>query len=181
MGGEMIIRGLLLLLAGLVLAGCETYSAPRYGMSADNIMALKAMGPGKVNVGEFAEPQKFGAGCRAAGPITAADNMGFGAYIGKALSDELKVSDRYDAAAPVTLTGTVDNLAFSSSVGSWDLAVTVKSSNGRSIAVEEHYSFPTAFAAVNACKRVADAYFPAVQNLIQKLVKSPEFPALIHP
>ncbi len=144
-------------------------------------MALKSLPPGKVKVGVFTEPKQFGAGCRAAGPITAADNMGFAAYIAKALSDELKIAERYDDAAPVTLTGSLDSLAFSSSVGAWDIALTVTSSNGRSLSVSEHYDFPAAFTASSGCKRVADAYFPAVQDIIRKLVKSPEFAALIRP
>ena len=174
----MYIRIMMLFAAGLLLAACETYSAPRYGLSADNIVALKALPPGKVKVGAFAEPKQFGAACRAAGPITAADKMGFAAYIASALADELKIAERYDEMAPVTLTGSVDNLAFSSSVGFWDIALTVTSSNGKSLSVSEHYEFPAAFTASSGCKRVADAYFPAVQNTIRKLVKSPEFAAL---
>ena len=143
-------------------------------------MALKTLSPAKIKVGPFVEPKKFEPGCRAAGPITASDNIGFAAYIQKALSDELKIAGVYDDAAGVVLTGVVDSLAFSSSVGSWDIALTVTSSNGKSLSVEEHYSFPTSFAAVTACKRVADAYFPAVQNLIEKLVKSPGFRDLVN-
>jgi hypothetical protein len=37
------------------------------------------------------------------------------------------------------------------------------------------------FIADTACKQTAEAYFPAVQNLIGKLVKSPEFLALVMP
>jgi hypothetical protein len=177
----MKIRIVMLLAAGLFLAGCETYSAPRYGLSADNIVALKSLPPGKVKVGSFTEPKQFGSGCRAAGPITAADNMGMAAYIAKALADELKIAERYDDMAPVTLTGSLDALAFSSSVGFWDIALTVTSSNGKSVSVSEHYEFPAAFTAASGCKRVAEAYFPAVQNTIRKLVKSPEFASMTRP
>jgi hypothetical protein len=169
----------MLALAGVLLAGCETYQAPRYGISVDNVMALKVLGPAQVNVGEFAEPKQFGAGCRAAGPITAADQLSFASYIRKALADELKLAGLYDDNSKTSLTGTVDNLAFSSSVGSWDIALTVTSSNGKAVSVKEHYEFPSAFAAVTACKRVSDAFSPAVQNVIQKVVSSPEFRAMI--
>ena len=180
LGKMMINRLWLLVLASVVLAGCETYSAPRYGLSADNILALKDLeGSSRIKLGAFREPQKFSAGCRAAGPITAADDMGFAAYIRKALADELKVAGRYDERADVVLTGSVDNLAFSSSVGSWDITLTVTSSNGKSMTVKEHYQFHPAFVAETACKRVADAYFPAVQDLIQKLIRSPEFRGLV--
>lgn len=175
----MNIRWLMLALAGVLLAGCETYQAPRYGVSVDNVMALKTLGPAKVKVGEFAEPKQFGAGCRAAGPITAADQLTFAGYIRKALADELKLAGLYDDGAGISLTGAVDNLAFSSSVGFWDIALTVTSSNGKTISVKEHYEFPSAFTAVAACKRVSDALFPAVQNVIQKVVSSLEFRAMI--
>jgi hypothetical protein len=177
----MNIRALMLLLVGVVLAGCETYSAPRYGISADNVVALKSLAPSRIKVGAFAEPQKFADGCRAAGPITAGDGLGFAAYIRKALIDELKIAGVYDDNGSVVLTGTVTNLAFSSTIAFWDIALTVTSSNGRSVSVQEHYEFPSSFAAVTACKRVADGYFPAVQNLLQKLIASPDFRGLVGP
>lgn len=177
----MIARSLLFVVLAMFVAGCETYSAPRYGMSADNIVALRALAPARIAVGAFAEPQKFADGCRAAGPITAADGIGFAAYIRKALIDELKIAGVYDERAPVTLTGTLDHLAFSSTVAWWNLTLTVRSSNGRSVTVQEEYKFDGAFAAVTACKKVADAYFPAVQNALQKLIASPDFRGLTTP
>jgi hypothetical protein len=177
----MTFRGFLLVAACLLLAACETYSAPRYGASVDNVMALKKFAPAQVSVGAFDEPKQFGAGCRAAGPITASDQLTFASYISKALADELKLAGLYDANARVTLTGSVDSLAFSSSVGFWDIALTVRSSNGRSVSVKEHYEFAPAFTASNGCKRVSDAYFPAVQNVIQKVINSTDFPALMRP
>lgn len=177
----MIVRSLLFVVLAMFVAGCETYSAPRYGMSADNIVALRALAPNRIAVGTFAEPQKFADGCRAAGPITAADGMGFAAYIRKALIDELKIAGVYDERGPVTLTGSLDHLAFSSTVAWWNLTLTVRSSNGRSVTVQEEYKFDGAFAAVTACKKVADAYFPAVQNALQKLIASPDFRGLTTP
>ncbi len=177
----MIVRNLLFVALALFVAGCETYSAPRYGMSADNIVALRSLAPNRIGVGAFAEPPQFSDGCRAAGPITAADGVGFAAYIRKALIDELKVAGVYDERGNVTLTGSLDRLAFSSTVAYWDLTLTVNSSNGRSITVQEQYRFDSAFAAVTACKRVADAYFPAVQNALQKLIASPDFRGLVNP
>ena len=177
----MFARSLLFVVLALFVAGCETYSAPRYGMSADNIVALKSLAPNRIAVGAFTEAQQFSDGCRAAGPITAADGMGFAAYIRKAFVDELKIAGVYADSGTVTLTGAVDKLAFSSTVAYWDIWLTVRSSNGRSISVQEHYVFDGAFAAVTACKRVADAYIPAVQNTLQKLIASPDFGSLVTP
>lgn len=158
----------------------------RYSISADTNVALKSIGAGNINVGDFKGPEKFDSGCRAAGPISPPDNMSFEAYIQKALADELKVAGAYDDKTPkVTLTGLVDQLAFSSSRGltggSWDIGLRVDSSNGKFVHVSEHYEFNSGFIADTACKQTAEAYLPAVQNLIGKLVNSPEFKSLVTP
>jgi hypothetical protein len=105
-------------------------------------------------------------------------------YIRKAFEDELKVAGIYAAASPrATISGTVKKLEFSSSRGltggSWDIEILLNSSNGRTLPVAEHYEFESGFVADTACKQTAEAYFPAVQNLIGKAVRSPEFKALI--
>ena len=177
----MTIRNLLLVTLALLVAGCETYMAPRYGISADNVVSLKNLAPSQIKIGAFSDPAKFGDGCRAAGPITVGDGLTFAGYIRKALIDEMKLAGVYNDNGNVTLTGSIDKLAFSSTVAFWDIGLTVTSSNGRSVSVEEHYQFPGAFAAVTACKRVSDAYYPAVPNLLQKLIASPDFRALVNP
>ena len=168
----------------LALSACSTFVPPRYSISADTNVALKAVNGGRINVGEFTGPASFSDACRGAGPIAPPDNMTFAEYIGKALSDELKVAGKFDDKAPdVTLSGIVEVLAFSSSRGltggTWDIALTVNSSNGRSTYVLEHYEFHSGYLADTACLQTADAFFPAVQDLIGKLVKSPEFVDLV--
>ncbi|MDR2173913.1 MAG: hypothetical protein LBE32_06915 [Burkholderiales bacterium] len=178
------MRKTILVLSALALSACSTYTPPRYSISADNNMALKAIDVGNINVGEFKGPANFDNSCRAAGPIAPPDNMSFEAYIQKALADELKVAGKFDEETPkITLSGVVEQLAFSSSRGvtggSWDIGLRVNSSNGKSIYVSEYYEFKSGFVADTACKQTAEAYFPAVQNLIGKLVSSPEFVSLI--
>jgi len=112
--------------------------------------------------------------------------MSFEAYIQKALADELKVAGMFDDKAPkTTLSGVVEQLSFSSSRGltggEWKISLRVNSSNSKSISVSEHYLFESGFVADTACKQTAEAYLPAVQNLIGKLVKSPEFKSLLLP
>lgn len=173
-------------LSVLALSACSTYMPQRYSISADNNVALKAIGVGSINVGAFKGPANFDNSCRAAGPLSPPDNMSFEGYIQKALADELKVAGKFDDKTPkVTLSGVVEQLAFSSSRGltggSWDIGLRISSSNGKSSYVSEHYEFNSGFVADTACKQTAEAYFPAVQNLIGKLVKSPEFLALVTP
>ncbi|MBW8329410.1 MAG: hypothetical protein K0M48_09740 [Thiobacillus sp.] len=173
-------------LSVLTLSACSTYMPQRYSISADNNVALKAIDAGNINVGAFTGPAKFDSNCRAAGPIAPPDNMSFEAYIQKALADELKVAGKFDDKTPkVTLTGVVEQIAFSSSRGltggSWDIGLRVHSSNGKSTYVAEHYEFNSGFIADTACKQTAEAYYPAVQNLIGKLVKAQEFQTLVTP
>lgn len=167
----------------LLLGACSTYTPQRYNISVDNNVALKTLETGNINVATFKEPASFSRSCRAAGPIAPPEG-GFAGYIQKALIDELKVADKFDDKAPkVTLSGSVEKLAFSSAIsgGSWDIDLRLNSSNGKSMDVSEHYEFGGAFAAEAACQQTASAYLPAVQNLIGKMVNSPEFPALVKP
>ncbi len=180
----MLIRKSILLVSLLSLTACSTYTPQRYSISADNNVALKTIEANNIYVGNFTGPANFSNACRAAGPIAPPDNMSFEAYLQKALADELKVAGLYDDKTPsVTLTGSLEELSFSSSRGltggTWDLSLKVESSNGHSTHVSEHYEFESGFIADTACKQTAEAYFPAVQNLIGKLVTSPDFKKLV--
>ncbi len=91
----------------------------------------------------------------------------------------------FDDQSPNSPTGVVEQLSFSSSRGLtggiWDIGLRVNSSNGKSNFVSEHYEFNSGFDALTACKQTAEAYLPAVQNLIGKLVKSADFRGLVTP
>lgn len=168
----------------VLLTACSTYTAPRYAINADTNVTLKALGATNVAVGSFSGPSSFDSSCRAAGPLAPPDGMTHTEYLRKALEDELKVAGAYSASSPrVTLSGTVNNLEFSSSRGltggSWDIDLTLKSSNGKSMRAFERYEFESGFAAITACKQTAEAYMPTVQNLIGKIVRSPEFKDLV--
>jgi hypothetical protein len=170
----------------LGLVGCSTYMPQRYSIAADNNVALKGLGADNIAVGPFTKSGQFDNFCRGAGPISPPDDVGFEGYIRKALADELKVAGIYKEKAPgVTLTGNVDQLSFSSARGltggSWDVGLTLRSSNGRSMSSSEHYEFNSGFAADTACKQTAEAFLPTVQNLIGKIVQASEFKTLVTP
>jgi hypothetical protein len=169
------------LAAVVVLTGCSSYAVPRYGVAVANVTALKKAGGQKVNVGNFTATggSKTEIGCRAVGPIKTPDERPFEEYIRKALIDELQVAEMYAASAPVTLTGSLNRVDFSSTDGKWSMDLTVKSSNGRSLAVANDHDYETAFVAEKACALTAQAFGPAVQVLIGKLVHHPDFPALL--
>lgn len=183
---ETILNGRILAIVSLTffVGACSTYTTPRYAINADSNMALKALGTSGLSVGSFSGPADFDKSCRAAGPLAPPDGVSHTEYIKKALEDELKVAGVYATGpARVTLSGIVNKLAFSSSRGltggSWDIDMTLNSSNGKSMPVVEHYEFESGFIADTACKQTAEAYFPAVQNLLGKAIRSPEFKALI--
>jgi hypothetical protein len=166
------------------LSACSTFTPQRYSISADNNVALKSIGVGNIFVGGFSGPASFDKACRGAGPIAPPDNLTFEGYVQKALADELKVAGMFDEKQPkVTLTGALEKLHFSSSRGltggEWNIDLRVHSSNGKIISIAEHYEFESGFVADTACKQTAEAYMPAVQNLIGKLVKHPDFKSLV--
>lgn len=180
----MTIKLVVILPLVAVLSACSTYTTSRYAINADTNVALKAIGVTNVAVGQFAGPGTFDASCRAAGSLAPPDGMSHTAYLQKALEDELKVAGIYAASSPnVILSGTVKRLEFSSSRGltggSWDIEVALSSSNGKGMNASEHYEFESGFVADTACKQTAEAYMPAVQNIIGKIVRAPEFKGLL--
>ncbi len=165
----------------LFISGCSTYAANRYSISVDNVTSLKTLSGTQLNVGQFTatKPGLTEIACRGVGPIKTPDGETFENYIRKALIDELKLAELYSENAPVTLTGNLDNIDFSSNSGTWDLSLTIKSSNGKVLSVSETYSFTTSFYGETACNQTAQALMPAVQDLISKIIEHPEFSLLV--
>jgi hypothetical protein len=164
-----------LLAAGalLLLGACSTFTTPRYSINADTNVALRSLGASNIGVGAFTGPANFDNSCRAAGPLSPPDNMSHTEYLRKGLEDELKVAGVHAPTHPrVTLSGAITKLEFSSmrglTGGSWDIGLTLSSSNGSKMTATEHYEFESGFIADTACKQTAEAYMPAVQNLIRK-------------
>jgi len=165
--------------ATLTLVACDTFTAAPYGISPDNNLSLKAaLGDQRVAVGPFTMQATVDSACRAVGPIQLPGNVTFEGYIQKAFTDELKLADRYDPQSPVTLTGKVTQLEFSSMNGAWDIALKLESSNGKTLSASEHYEFHTSYTGTSACHNVADALQPAVQALIGKVAAAPDLRVL---
>jgi hypothetical protein len=175
------MRSLGILIVAVLCVGCSSYAVPRYGVAVTNVTALKQTGGQKASVGKFtaAGESKSEITCRAVGPIKTPDERPFEEYVRKALVDELQVAERYSESGPVTLTGVLDRVDFSSTEGKWYLDLTVKSSNGSSVAVASVYDYESSFIGEKACALSAQAFGPAVQVLIGTLVHNPNFPALL--
>lgn len=176
-----VIRILLsIVVAALALAGCETPTTQRYAISADNNQAIRAMNTSGVGIGQFAGPADFSATCRALGPLQVADGLTHTQYIRKAFEDEIKIAGAFASATPrVSLTGKVNRVEQGPDGGSWTIDLTLTSSNGRTLTVNEYYEFNSGFVANEACRNTAEAFSRAVQNLVGKTVRSPAFPGLV--
>lgn len=177
-------RTLALIGACMVLVACESPTTQRYAISADNHQAIKALGATGVGIKPFEAPPEYSPNCRALGPMKVADNLTHTQYIQKAFEDELKIAGAYEPnTARVTLGGKVNRLDFSSSKGItggyWQIDLTLVSSNGKTLGVNEYYEFNSGFAANEACRNTAEAYSRAVQNLVGKAVRSAEFASLL--
>jgi hypothetical protein len=169
------------LLAVALLTGCSSYAVPLYGVSVTNVTALKQAGAAPVSVGKFSATgeSKKDITCRAVGPIKTPDERPFEEYLRKALIDELQLAGAYSQSAPVTLTGNLDRIDFDSQAGKWMLAMTVKSTNGKTLTVANDHEYNTSFIGEKACALTAQAFSPAVQTLIGKLVHHPDFAGLL--
>jgi hypothetical protein len=174
----------LLVVVMLIVAssGCSTYAAARYSISADNVRALRSFKGQTVNVGAFtaAKPGQTEITCRGVGPIKTPDGEPFEQFVRKAFIDELTIAEIYAPDAAVSLTGRLDAIDFSSGVGAtWNIALTVASSNGRNISVTEDYRYTSSYFGETACNQTAQALMPAIQNLVGKVITHPEFQTLL--
>ncbi len=173
-----------LALSGVALlsAACSTMTPARYSVSIDNNQVLKQFAGSKARVVSITAATDYDANCRLMGPIQASDGMTIPQFIEKALNDELKFANIY-ADQGTALTGRLTKVAFSSTSGLtngwWDLAVTLTSSNGKSMSAENRYEFKSGFDGITACNQTAQALGPAVQDLIKKTVTDARFGDLL--
>jgi hypothetical protein len=177
-----MLRAFLALLTLISVSGCSTYAVSRYSNSADNVVALRSLKGKTVNVGPFTavEAGRREIMCRGVGPIKTPDGETYEEFIQKALAAELKLAEIYSSSAPVTLTGNLNRIDFSSTSGAaWELSLTVLSSNGKSITVDENYKYKSSYYGETACNQTAQALMPAIQDMIGKVVNHPEFAALL--
>lgn len=176
------MRKLAIVIIGMaILSGCSTNIVPRYSIEADNAMALQQIEEGDITVGDFSGPNIFYDTCRYGGKIAPPDGVTFAAYIKEAIADELTIAGLYDdnQSPRIIITGKVEALYFSSTIGEWNISVSLYSSNGASMYVSEQYEVDISGGPFGACTKVAAAFLGAVQNLIGTIVSSGEFKTLV--
>lgn len=170
----------------LFISGCSTTNPIPYKASTSNVIAIQqALGTSgsKVNLGSItiAPGVEENPLCRLMGPVIVAPGRSPAQYIQDAFQEELFMAQVYAPDAPVSIDGRISELSFSSvSPAHWKLAMTVSSNRSPGYSVAINYSFRTSFDAFSACKNVANAFAPAVQELLQQIVTHPQFSALVN-
>jgi hypothetical protein len=171
----------------LVLGACQAPATRPYAVTTSEVpAALQALRAQGVAFAGFAVPAGFKANCRGLGALKAEGAADHGAYLRQAFEAEFRQAGALatTGAPRVTLTGTIDQLDFDSNRalmtgGAWMLALTLTSSNGQRFQMHELYDFDSSLLPAEGCRRTAQAYERAVQNLMRKTVASEEFKALL--
>jgi hypothetical protein len=176
------MKKLALAVAVLALSACSTMQPPRYAVSVDNIQTLKQLNDIQGKFVSLNQQAQFSSNCRLMGPIEPADGLSFSQFITKAFNDELKMAEKYSNDA-VIISGDITKIEFSSVTGVtngyWDIGMSLKSSNGKSLDISNKFIFKSGFDAITACNATAAALSPAVQDLIKATINHPEFAALM--
>ena len=168
--------------AALMLSGCISMTPATYMVSPDITQSLRAYEGSKARVVKIDGPANFDPMCRAAGNLRFENGMTVPQFVEKGFNDEFKFAGIY-AADGVSLRGRLTRIDFSSSAsmvnGYWDLALSLESSNGKSLGMESRYDFESGFNALTACNNTSRALATAVQKLIRKIVADPRFGSLL--
>jgi len=179
-------RLLMLLPFVLALSACETTNSIPYKASPTNTIYFQnklaaknrkiAVGQITIAAGVDEKPD-----CRLLGPIVVAPGKTIRQYIKEALQEELLLAGSYDPASSTVIEAEIDELSVSSvSPASWKVGLRVRSNKSQGYRVVGNYKFDTSFTAISACKNTADAFGPAVQELIKKMIEDKGFDELIN-
>ena len=171
------------MLSALILAvtGCVSATIPAYTVSASNVATLRRIGH-TVNVGKFVSTNPTGRLSVICGAkVYVPNKWTFAAYIQHAIKDELQMADLFSVSAPIKLTGVLEDVDFSMHSNVWQIELVVTSSNDTSVRVEIKHKYLSGDDIITACFPTAQAFVPAVQQLLGKIYTSPEFKALVSP
>lgn len=163
------------------LSACETTNSIPYKASPSNTISFQnklAAKNKKVSVCQVTVAAGIDEkpSCRLLGPIVVAPGKTIRQYIKEALQEELLLASSYDPASATVIDAEIDELSVSSvSPASWTVGLRVRSNKSQGYRVVGNYKFDTSFTAISACKNTADAFGPAVQELIKKIVEDKGF------
>ncbi|WP_254618733.1 hypothetical protein [Vibrio metschnikovii] len=175
---------LLVVSVAAIASGCSTTNSIPYKASTANVIAIqqtlesqgKQVSVGTVSMMHGVEESPT---CRLFGPVEVAPGKSLAQYIKDAFIEELFMAKAYSPTSQSVINAEIESIKFSSfSPASWDIAMSVSSSNSPGYSVSVNYGFDTSWDAYSACKNVAHAFGPAVQALLGKVVTHPQFSSL---
>jgi len=174
-----------ILVSGILLtAGCSTTNSIPYKASTGNVIAIqqsleaqdKQVSVGEVSMAPGVEEAPT---CRLMGPVKVAPGKSLAQYIKDAFIEELFMAKAYSPKSKSIINAKIEKIEFSSvSPATWDITMSVGSSSFSGYSVSVNYGFDTSWDAISACKNVANAFGPAVQALLGKVVTHPDFTKL---
>jgi hypothetical protein len=85
----------------------------------------------------------------------------------------------YSETGNPVISGDLKSIDMDSFDGTWNIVLAVSSSTGASYTVTEAFGYESSFFAEAACQQGSQAFQPAVQDLIKKVVSHADFPKLI--
>lgn len=167
--------------ASLLLSGCIQYRAPVYQPSASTLLHLQSLNGQQVQLGEVSRlpGQVDTKHCRTQGQVKTSGGD-YAAYVERALREELGLAGLLNAQAETSITATLDRMAFSSWRNSWDMQLTLHSSNGHSYTTQSRYRGHAASLEDDAaCHLAAQALPSAVRQLLHDALTHTDFAALL--
>ena len=176
---------IVILFAMTSLTGCETTNSISYKASASNVFAFqkklnaegKKVSVGKVTVSNGVDEKP---NCRLMGPIVVAPGKQISQYVKEALQEELMLANSFDPSSNIVLDAEIDELSFNSvSPAGWKIGLKIQSNKSQGYKVAVDYKFDTSWTAANGCKNAADAFGPAVQELLKKIIEDKAFDDLL--
>lgn len=179
-----MIKTMLFFCSALLITGCATTNSIPYKASTSNVITIQnelKKSNTKVTLGDFsvANGVEQELTCRMLGPVKVAPGKNLSAYIKEAFQEELFMAQAYDTGASVKIDGVIEKIAFSSvSPANWEIVMRISSNKSAGYTVTVKYDYDTSFDAWSACRNVADAFAPAVQELLKKVVTHPQFAQL---
>jgi len=153
-----------------------------YASSAAVQAALAPYAGKHVNLAKIA-PKKFDAGCRSGAPLSLPDFLPYEEYIRRAFNRELVTANLYgEGGDAIVLNGAMTDIMFATTGQApfWKLGVRLDSPSGSTTSAQAKTNFEAPWSAAEACPRAEDAVPGAVQKLLEALVASPGFPALLN-
>ncbi|NLC24084.1 MAG: hypothetical protein GX776_06410, partial [Oxalobacter sp.] len=176
------MKKILAILAVITLAtGCTIYkSVSHYTPAPENVETVQATVEIPVNIGEFADASfRKELTCGSLAIVEAPqDGWTYADAIRYALIDELTQAERYDPASPVTITALLNRIDFDTEKGMWIIRMTLTSSNGRTMTIEETLRYSSLGTGEIACMQAASNYLPVLTAFMKQLLASPEFAEL---